>query len=56
MDRRTLNRKTEHSKEGHLLSQVEPEGKNLPKTNRITGSPIGMFSCTCGWAGWLDLK
>jgi len=55
MDKRTLNRRREHSQEGHSLSE-ETTGNNVSKVNPITGTPRGLFSCTCGWQGWLDLK
>lgn len=56
MDQRTRNRIKEHSGDNHNLQQVTPKGTNLDMVNKITGEPTGMFICSCGWQGWLDLK
>lgn len=56
MDRRTKNRITEHSRGGHTLVQIQPQGNNIPTTNKITGVQMGLFNCSCGWRGWLDLN
>ena len=56
MNQRTCNRLKEHSEDGHNLQQIHPKGSNLTMTNKVTGEPTGMFICSCGWQGWLDLK
>jgi hypothetical protein len=48
LDRRGKNRVQEHGEHGLVL--VEPQPQNTPHNpNKL------LFSCPCGWLGWLTL-